>query len=142
MANRYALTDEVRLKWTSKILQMIEKIENNSTENDLLEFDLSDTELNPYTLCEILEAEGFEKGDQDDNGWQMDFWIPFTKEGYEKIFKVEGTGITFELNLVEHELTKKEQKVEDIETDNHIKEMVNTGANLIKQIEEVLSETD
>ena len=97
--NRWKLTPEARERFIPKIMEMIEKIEARSSE-DVLEFDLSDTELNPYTLCSLLKELWYEQGDQDENGWQFDFWIPFTKTDHKDI-QVKGTGMTFELFLAE-----------------------------------------
>ncbi|MUG45507.1 hypothetical protein [Paenibacillus woosongensis] len=102
MANRYTLTEKIREKYTPIVQEFIQKLEDSNPKDTdiLLEVDFSDTELNPYTLGELLEELGYERGDQQENGWQLNFWIPYTKQGC-KAIQVDGTGITFELKLME-----------------------------------------
>lgn len=99
--SKWILTDEVREKYLPIIKEHIDKIRNcNLEEMDRynVALNLSDTELNPYTLGKLLEEFGYEKVDMDRNGWEMDFWIVYEKSGYPLIL-VRGTGITFELFL-------------------------------------------
>lgn len=42
------------------------------------------------------------RGDQYENGWEMEFWIPFTKDG-EVDIEIVACGQTFELILREKE---------------------------------------
>lgn len=67
-----------------------------------MELDLTGMSVNPYQICEILEELGYEKEWVDDNGWQLDFWIDFEKEGSPTIH-MSGTGITFTVKLYAHE---------------------------------------
>jgi hypothetical protein len=53
-------------------------------------------------MCEWIKSLGYEEGEQEENGWQFDFWIPMTKDGYRPI-QVKGCGIVFELILSEIE---------------------------------------
>lgn len=94
--SKWALTDDMRKKFIPIIQEFINKVEAVEFPDESLE--LTDTELNPYTLGLLLEEFGYEKVDIDENGWQMDFWITFEKEGY-KTLTIEGTGITFEFKL-------------------------------------------
>lgn len=56
--NRYELREEVREKWIEKIKEHIEKIERSSESSQCI-LDLSDTELNPYTLGTMIEELGY-----------------------------------------------------------------------------------
>lgn len=94
--NKYQLTDEVKEKFTPTVKEFISKIEAQEFADEILE--LTDTELNAYTLWMLLEELGYEKDDIDTNGWEMDFWITMIKDGCKDIC-IEGTGITFELKL-------------------------------------------
>lgn len=47
-----------------------------------------------------MESLGYKQGYLDTNGWEMDFWIPFTKENCKPLV-VSGCGITFTLTLAE-----------------------------------------
>lgn len=98
--NKYELTDEVKEKFIPIVQDYINKVEAEDFEGS--ELRLTDTELNPYTLWKLLEELGYEKTEFDDNGWQMDFWIEFTKEGFQTL-TIAGTGITFELTLMVRE---------------------------------------
>lgn len=106
--NRYNLTDEVRTKYKPIVAAFLEKINNMSDDEicesseDNYKLDLSNTELNPYTLGILLEEEfEFEDKDHEDNGWQMDFWITYNKNTSERVNRITimGTGIIFEMFL-------------------------------------------
>lgn len=58
--NRWNLTEEVKQKYTPVVKEFLESLKVPSEE--LREKDFSDTELNPYTLWELLESLGYEKG--------------------------------------------------------------------------------
>ena len=102
--NRYKLSENVEQKYTPIVQKFIEELEAVDLENakDLLEKDFSDLEINPYTLGTILEKLGYEEENRNDNGWQLDFWITYTKTNYRSI-AISGCGITFELKLSEVE---------------------------------------
>lgn len=104
MTNRWTLKDEVRDKYIPVVQEFISKLESINPEDtkELLEINLSNTELNPFTLVKVLESVGYEQTNQDDNGWQMDFWITMSKSGFKPLY-VKGTGIIFELKLSEKE---------------------------------------
>lgn len=99
--SRYTLKESVKNKYQKSVEDFIKKLETTN-DGDYVEKDFSDTELNPYTLGILLEDLGYERINQDDNGWQMDFWITYEKEGCKPI-SLQGTGITFELKLSEIE---------------------------------------
>lgn len=102
--NRWELTEEVKEKYTPIIREFIRKLESNNPKDEekRLEMDLSGTELNPFTLEKLLENLGYEQTEQDNNGWQFDFWITMQKDEC-KDLSIKGTGITFELKLSEKE---------------------------------------
>lgn len=99
--NRWTLTEKVREKFIPIVQRFIGQVELQQSP-DLLELDLSETELNPFTLVELLEGLGYKNVSQDTCGWQFDFWMRMEKEGYTTL-RVDGTGIIFELKLIEHE---------------------------------------
>lgn len=104
--SRYELTSSVKNKWCPIIKDFLYILDNwkPEYENDdtkKTELDLSGTEINPYTLKELLINEfGYEEDDDkfDTNGWQMDFWIYLNKSSHVSLC-ITGTGITFELIL-------------------------------------------
>lgn len=100
--NRWTLTEEVKQKYLPEVQQFINELEVvvDPDDCDLLEKDFSGTELNPYTLCKLLEDLGYEVEDRNDNGWELDFWITMSKSDFKNII-VQGTGIIFELMLSE-----------------------------------------
>lgn len=106
--SRWDLPDSVTEKFGHIVQKFLEEL-NTSTSEELREIDLSDSGFNPYTLCTYLEHLGYEKGTQDDNGWELDFWIPFRKEGHTPV-EVYGTGIIFELGLRELDYDWKEKE--------------------------------
>lgn len=96
MSNRYELTTEVKNEYFTKVVHAIEKIENS---NECIKISFADTKLNPYTLSQLLVDLGYEEGEIEINGWEMDFWITFTKDGC-KTLSLNGTGITFDMYLI------------------------------------------
>lgn len=96
-SNRWILLEEIKLLYTPTIERHIKAIES-SDNHWSCNLDLSNSELNPYTLGLLLEELGYEKEDQDDNGWQLDFWITYSKQGAENLL-IYGTGIVCEFGL-------------------------------------------
>lgn len=92
--SRYDIKEETKVKFLPLVKEFIWDIESDENRN----IDLSDTDLNPYTLMSILEELGYVKEDVDVNGWEMDFTIKMVLEGARDI-KIYGCGITFELTL-------------------------------------------
>lgn len=105
-SNRYNLSKKVKDKWYPIIKDFLDTLDNWKPEYEdddtkKTKLDLSDTELNPYTLRDLLIDEfGYEEDEDkfDTNGWEMDFWIYLNKPGHASL-SITGTGITFELNL-------------------------------------------
>jgi hypothetical protein len=99
MTNRWTLTEEVKQKYTPIVEEFINKLEPMDSEDSGAEcLELSDTELSPYTLVELLGHMGYKQTDADQNGWQMDYWLTVGKSGF-KTLCVSGTAITFGLRL-------------------------------------------
>ena len=147
MANRYQLSDEVRQKYIPIIREHIVAIKNCNLEEKSryeISLDLSDTELNPYTLGTLLEEEfGYEQDNQDDNGWQLDFWIYYKKKS-EPTLLIQGTGITFELNLRgneddDHEYESNEFP-DNLRNDEEFKQLIESGRKILEECEKLLDE--
>lgn len=118
MANRWALTDEIREKFIPIIRSFLHKMENMTEEElssqpcndmglfDYCSIDLSDMGINPYQLRELLQKEfPYDYLDMDRNGWEMDFWIYMRRNdgkhfpsGCEKLV-ISGCGMTHKLTL-------------------------------------------
>lgn len=97
--NRYKLTNEIKEKYLPIVDKFIDKVEaSDDLADEEYTIDFSDTELNPYRLIEIMKELGYKEGNLNENGWQWDFSVEFTKENSKSI-TVWGCGITFELNL-------------------------------------------
>lgn len=100
--NRWDLTDEIRNGIGVKIENWLDYVETNfyilQEEKNYEELDLTDCGINPYQLCEFLKELGFERYNWDDNGWKMDYWIYFRRNGFKTY--VSGIGIIHELKLV------------------------------------------
>ena len=103
--NRWKLTEELKNEYLPVIKNFINKLESIDPEEsrNYLKKDFSDTKLNPSKLKELLEILGYEETDMDTNGWEWDFWITMSKEGYKDI-SINGCGMTFELLLSETEV--------------------------------------
>lgn len=135
--NRWTLTDDVKNKCGQDVLTFLEMIDKSDSD-ELRSIDLSDSMFNPYTLCVYLEELGYEKGTQDDNGWEFDFWIPFRKDGHTPV-EVSGTGITFELSLSELDYDWKENEHEN---DQELSEAIDGAMKLMREVEELLAKGD
>lgn len=109
--NRWILTDEIRDKIKPLLTEYFDKVENVTAEqvekmtNEELGIDLSDKGINPYQLVDLLKEFGYEKEGQDDNGWELDFWI-YMRRTDGKTFDstcenlvIAGCGMTFELKI-------------------------------------------
>lgn len=138
--NRYLLDESVRQKYIPIIREHIHKIANCNLEETSrynLCLELSDTELNPYTLGKILVDDfGYEDEDMDTNGWQMDFWNYYTKEGMPRLC-IQGCGITFELNLRGDDNDDKEYS-ESLKDNEEFEKLMREGFELIEKIEKEL----
>lgn len=93
----WKVTEEIREKYNPVILEFLDQIETISF-NDSFGIDLSNEQINPFTLKLLLEEIGYELTDQSSNGWQMDFWLTMEKDRYRTLC-ISGTGITFTLKL-------------------------------------------
>lgn len=97
--NKWELTTKVKEKYNPIVTEFIAKIESEEfNEDEDCTLDLSNTELNPYTLQELLEGMEYEEKDRDYNGWELDYWIYMEKSRFKNLC-IHGTAITFELKL-------------------------------------------
>ncbi len=113
MENRWVIKPEVKEKykiivgeWLHRMETLtVEEVENMKYED--FEINLSDTELNPYTLSDLLQEEFGYIEDEDrfsTNGWQLDFWMYLYKSGVSfnsccENLSISGCGMTFKLIL-------------------------------------------
>ena len=136
LKNKWHLTDFVRERSGPRVKAILNMIDEGDGTGDLKEFDLSDLGFTPYTLCEYLEELGYEKGTQDDNGWELDFWIPFRKDGHTPI-EVFGTGIIFELGIreMDYDWKEKERKQEE-----QMSKLGDEALDLLLQVKQLLGE--
>lgn len=107
--SRYKLAETTVDKHIPIILNFIDKLDSyteadiDNTDNSEFTLELSDTELNPYTLKLLLETIGYREGELGSNGWQLDYWWKMENENARSDLTrkliIWGTGITFELKL-------------------------------------------
>ena len=103
MVNKWELNDYLRNNEIPSIKKWIDFVEVHFDElrekQDKIELDLSDFKINPYQLQLALEEMGFKKDeDYDINGWEMDYWIYFERNGFK--IEIQGTAMIHELKLV------------------------------------------
>ena len=103
MVDKLELNDYLRNNEIPSIKKWIDFVEVHFDElrekQDKIELDLSDFKINPYQLQLALEEMGFEKDeDYDINGWEMDYWIYFERNGFK--IEIQGTAMIHELKLV------------------------------------------
>ena len=100
--NRWDLTDEIKNGIGVRIKDWLDYIETNfhilQEEKDEEKLDLTNCGINPYQLKNFLKELGFEEYDCDSNGWEMDYWIYFRRNGFK--IRISGTGIIHGLKLV------------------------------------------
>lgn len=144
--NRYQLNDSVRKKYIPIIKKHIDNIANCNLEDksrNEIALDLSDTELNPYTIGIILESDfGYEEEDTNMNGWEMDFWIYYTKKGMPDLC-IQGCGITFELVLrgKEEDSETYNEYENGLRNDSELQELIEQSITLIDKADRLLKET-
>lgn len=80
--------------WRSFFEKEIKNLEVGHTEK----IDLTQKDLCPENVIDVLRNMGYEDEDYDTNGWEQDTWISFFKEG-EKPLMLFYCGRTFEMNL-------------------------------------------
>ena len=98
--NRYELTKEIEGNIMPLIKQYINNLKDfDNLDDELKEIDLTFMGVNPYQVCSMLKNLGWKQGEQQENGWQMDFWIPFTNNHSKYNLVLNGCGINFELIL-------------------------------------------
>lgn len=102
MTNKWELNDYLRNNEIPSIKRWIDFVEVHFDElvekQDKTELDLSDFKINPYQLKLVLEEMGFEDYEWDSNGWEMDYWIYFERNGFK--IEIQGTAMINELKLV------------------------------------------
>lgn len=101
--DRWILEEEVKNEYIESIQNYLNKadeaIKKGIKRSNLMpDLNLSDTKLNPYTLGLLLTDLGYEEVEVDYNGWELDFWIKYSKRRHSSV-TITGTGITFELKL-------------------------------------------
>ncbi len=102
MTDKWVLNDYLRSNEIPSIKRWIDFVEVHFDElvekQDKTELDLSDFKINPYQLKLVLEEMGFEDYEWDSNGWEMDYWIYFERNGFK--IEIQGTAMINELKLV------------------------------------------
>ena len=83
----------------------------------------------------MVQKRGYEKGIQDDNGWQLDFWIPFRKDGHTPV-EIYGTGIVCEFGLREMEYDWKQKRAE------REQDLAKTSDTVLQSFREILKSLD
>lgn len=135
--NRYILTEEIKKKYYTIVLKHMADIITCNIEDKSrydVALDLSNTELNPYTLGELLkDVFGYEDNNMDTNGWEMDFWIHYRHpdDSYPPLC-ITGTGITFELFLrgEDNDYESLEERNEKLKNDKKFQELLQKGIEL------------
>lgn len=105
--NRWKLTEEVKDKYKPINNYFLNKIDNmtdeeiENSDDNIFSMELSDTELRPYTLQELMKEFGYGDSEFDDNGWELDFLITMNRSRGKLTDNIciDGCGMTFELNL-------------------------------------------
>jgi len=96
----WKLSDDLINKFTPIFKDFIYKIENlpEVVNEEDLTLNLTGKGITPYQAWSLLEILGYEHTDMNQNGWELDFWLFFEKQGCRRI-TLRGTGMTFELFL-------------------------------------------
>lgn len=94
MRGQWHLRDWELDLWKRKIEHYILYLERKKED-----IDLSEENINPYQVREVLETLGWEHTDSDSNGWEQDHWMYFRHPNHKITLTVFSSGMTFELKL-------------------------------------------
>ena len=95
MRGKYQLRDWELSKWSLELAKIIDRL----TRNKLHEEDLTQHDVCPANIVEILNKLGWEDDEQEDNGWQHDTWIYFSHPNHNFGITLYYEGYTFEMKL-------------------------------------------
>ena len=101
-ANQLIMTDTIHYKnlqdMVLAVINMIMKEENDRSQSGFVFTNFPN--VNMHVLDWALKDLGYDDGDLDTNGWEMDFWEIFSNrpDGF-PIVELSGTGASFEVKL-------------------------------------------
>ena len=72
-------------------------IENKDSIDDI---DLSQEDISPYQLYNVLEYLGYERDDLETNGWEQDTWARYSNNEERISLCIFSCGMTFELKIM------------------------------------------
>ena len=86
------LTEEKKSEIKNRLDHLLKQAKEDP-DNLEEELNLDDLDVIPFKVWKYLEDElGWEEVDMDHNGWEMDFYVEFKKEG-EPTLQLRGSGI-------------------------------------------------
>ena len=95
MRGKYHMMDWEEIKWTLVMKQSIAKLsQDKSYQENLTNYDVC-----PSNIVDVLRKMGWEDDDQEANGWQHDTWIYLSHPDYDFCLVLYYCGYTFEMNL-------------------------------------------
>lgn len=90
--NRWALNPSEEERYEEILSDFLSERDFDAT------IDLSDLNFSPSRLENFLKDKGYSAGNYETNGWEMDFFVEFTKENCTTIM-MEGCLMTYELTI-------------------------------------------
>ena len=95
MRGEWKLRDWEEEYWLHKMGSYIQTLFRGKNKINLTQED-----INPYQVREILEELGWEQNDDTDtNGWEQDMWMRFSNPHYPYRLIVFSCGMTFQLEI-------------------------------------------
>lgn len=99
MRGNVSLRPWEKSKWTKVFTTVINKLSNDKNDRT----DLTDFDLCPSNVIDILELLGWEQSDFDSNGWEQDTWYNFAHPDYDFELGFFYCGYTFRMYLYRKE---------------------------------------
>ncbi|MBQ8243177.1 MAG: hypothetical protein IJZ40_06880 [Bacteroidaceae bacterium] len=82
-------------KWTLVLKQIIVQLSQDKSHQE----DLTNYDVCPSNIVDVLRKMGWEDDEQEENGWQQDTWIYFSHPDYEFGLTLYYEGYTFEMKI-------------------------------------------
>jgi hypothetical protein len=95
MRGSYRLTEAEKIKYTKLVETILEKL----SEDKRISIDISDEDIAPCHVDEILGSLEWERDEMEHNGWQCDCWAYYSHTDYEYTIVMYYEAFTFHLEL-------------------------------------------
>lgn len=120
------------------------EVTENSVSRYNIGIDLTNMQVGPYHIKDILEELGYKEDDFSDNGWEMDYWFHFQHPEPDKFppLCLSGTAIIHEMYLrgEDDDYKTYAEREEELKNDPELQELIKQGMEIIAETEKILKE--